>query len=82
MVRCVVLYLPRRTRVDERNSRTTGTGVRLLTMSRGSGTARRLMVVRLRVRIARLEAQQPSDPGLAQARRELRALTGAAQDND
>ena len=45
-------------------------------------TARRLMVARLRVRIARLEAEQPSDPRLAHARRELRALTGATQDGD
>ena len=45
-------------------------------------TARRLMVLRLRVQIARLEAQQPRDPRLAQARQELGALTGAVQDAD
>ena len=45
-------------------------------------TARRLMVLRLRVQIARLEAQQPSDPRLAQTWQELRALTGAVQDAD
>ena len=45
-------------------------------------TARRLMVVRLRMQIARLKAQQPSDPRLSQARQELRALTGAVQDAD
>ena len=45
-------------------------------------TARRLMVVRLRVRIARLEVEQPSDPRIGQARRDLRVLTRAARDTD
>lgn len=45
-------------------------------------TARQLMVLRLRVQIARLEAQQPPDPRLAQARQQLGALTGAVQDAD
>jgi hypothetical protein len=40
------------------------------------------MVVRLRVQIARLKTQQSSDPRLAQARQELRALTGTVQDAD
>ena len=43
-------------------------------------TARRLLVARLRVRIARLEGKQPSDPRIGEARRELRALTGAVQE--
>ena len=34
-------------------------------------TARRLMVVRLRVEIAKREAAQPSDPRIGEARREL-----------
>ncbi len=38
-------------------------------------TARRLMVVRLRVEITKREAAQPSDPRIGEARRELRALT-------
>lgn len=45
-------------------------------------TARRLLVVRLRVQIAQLEAEQPSNPRLGEARRELRALTGAAQETE
>ena len=45
-------------------------------------TARRLMVARLRVQIARREAEQASEPQLRQARRELRALTGVARDTD
>ena len=45
-------------------------------------TARRLMAVRLRVQIARLEAEQRSDPRIAQARRELRLLAGAARNRD
>ena len=45
-------------------------------------TARRLMVARLRVQIARHEAEQTSEPQLRQARRELRALTGLTRDSD
>lgn len=45
-------------------------------------TARRLLVVRLRVEIDRLEVEQPAHPRLRQARRELRDLTGAASDAD
>ena len=45
-------------------------------------TYRRLMVARLRVQIARREAEQASEPQLRQARRELRALTGVARDTD
>ena len=45
-------------------------------------TSRRLMVARLRVQIARREAEQASEPQLRQARRELRALTGVARDTD
>ena len=37
-------------------------------------TARRLMVVRLRVRIARLEAEQASESRIGEVRQELRAL--------
>ena len=44
-------------------------------------TARRLMVARLRVQIARLEAQEASGVQIAQAQRELRALTGRACDD-
>lgn len=44
-------------------------------------TARRLMMARLRVQIARLEAQEASGVQIAQARRELRALTGGACDD-
>ena len=40
------------------------------------------MVARLRVQIARREAEQASEPQLRQARRELRALTGVARDAD
>ena len=40
-------------------------------------TACRLLVARLRQEIARREAARPSDPRIGQARRELRALTGA-----
>ena len=42
-------------------------------------TARRLLVVRLRVEVARLEAEHPAHPRLAEAREELRKLTGAAR---
>ena len=45
-------------------------------------TARRLMVARLRVQIARLEAEEPSDPRIEQARQEHRVLTGVAPDTD
>ena len=45
-------------------------------------TARRLMVARLRLQIARRETEQASDPQLRQARRELRALTGVDRDTD
>jgi hypothetical protein len=44
--------------------------------------ARRLMVMRLRVEIATREAAQPSDPGIEEARQELRALTGVTRDTD
>ena len=40
-------------------------------------TARRLLVARLRHKIARREAARPSDPRIGQARQQLRALTGA-----
>ena len=39
-------------------------------------TARRLLVVRLRVEIERLEAEQPADPRLREARKEPGELTG------
>lgn len=39
------------------------------------GAARRLMVVRLRVEIAKREQAQPTDPRIGEARQELRALT-------
>ena len=42
-------------------------------------TARRLMVARLRVQIARLETEEASGVQIEQARRELRALTGGAR---
>ena len=45
-------------------------------------TARRLLVVRLRLEIERLEAKQPVHPRLREARKELRELTGAASDAD
>ena len=45
-------------------------------------TARRLMVVRLRVEIAARDAAQPSDPRIEEARQELRALTGVNRDTD
>ena len=45
-------------------------------------TARRLLVVRLRVEIERLEAEQPAHPRLREARKELGELTGAASDAD
>lgn len=45
-------------------------------------TARRLMVVRLRVQIARLEEEQRSDPRIGEARRELHALTSGTRDSD
>ena len=45
-------------------------------------TSRRLLVARLRVRIARLEGEQPSDPRVGKARRELRALIGAVEDTE
>ena len=45
-------------------------------------TARRLMVARLGVQIARHEAERTSEPQLRQARRELRALTGLTRDTD
>ena len=45
-------------------------------------TARRLMVVRLRVEIAARDAAQPSDPRIEEARQELRALTGVTRDTD
>lgn len=45
-------------------------------------TARRLLVVRLRVEIAGLEAEHPADPQLGEARQELRGLNGAASDAD
>ena len=40
-------------------------------------TVKRLLAVRLRLEIAKREAARPSDPRIGQARRELRALTGA-----
>ena len=43
-------------------------------------TARRLMVMRLRVEITTREAAQPSDPRIEEARQELRALTGVTRD--
>ena len=43
-------------------------------------TARRMMVMRLRVEIAAREAAQPSDPRIEAARQELRALTGVTRD--
>ena len=45
-------------------------------------TARRLIVVRLRVEITTREAAQPSDPRVEEARQELRALTGVTRDTD
>ena len=45
-------------------------------------TARRMMVVRLRVEIAARDAAQPSDPRIEEARQELRALTGVNRDTD
>ena len=36
-------------------------------------------VARLRVRIGQLEGEQPSDPRIGEARRELRALSGAVE---
>ena len=45
-------------------------------------TARRLRVLRLRVQIARIEAEQPSEPRIGEVRQELRALTGAARNTD
>ena len=39
--------------------------------------ADRLLVVRLRLEIARREAAEPTDPRIRQARQELRALTRA-----
>ena len=45
-------------------------------------TARRLLVVRLRMEVERLEAEQPAHPRLREARKELRELTGAATDAD
>ena len=44
--------------------------------------ARRLRVLRLRVQIARLEAEQPSEPRIGEVRQELRALTGVARNTD
>ena len=45
-------------------------------------TARRLMVMRLRVEITTREAAQPSAPRIEEARQELRALTGVPWDTD
>lgn len=45
-------------------------------------TARRLRVVRLRLEIERLEAEQPVHPRLREARKELRELTRATSDAD
>ena len=45
-------------------------------------TARRLMVMRLRVEITAREAAQPSDPRIEEARQELRALMGVTRDTD
>ena len=45
-------------------------------------TARRMMVMRLRVEIAARDAAQPSDPRIEEARQELRALTGVTRDTD
>ena len=50
---------------------TTETHVRLLTAEWRERTARRRMVVRLRVEIARLEAAHPARPRLGEARREV-----------
>lgn len=45
-------------------------------------TARRLMVVRLRVRIARLEAEQASESRIGEVRQELRALNSPTRNAD
>ena len=45
-------------------------------------TARRMMVMRLRVEITTREAAQPADPRIEEARPELRALTGVTRDTD
>ncbi len=45
-------------------------------------TARRSMVVRLRVRIARLEAEQASESRIGEVRQEFRALNRPARNAD
>ena len=45
-------------------------------------TARRLMVMRLRVEITPREAAQPSDPRIEEARQELRTLMGVTRDTN
>ena len=60
----------------------TATAGRFLTTGCGSGTARRMMEMRLRVEITAREAAQPSDPRIEEARQELHALTGVTRDTD
>ena len=61
--------------------RNDGTGRAVADEATRGQTVNRLMVARLRVQIARLEEEQPSDPRIKQARSELHVLTGGTRDS-